>query len=138
MILLLGLNGCSGKGIPAGSTSDHLLRCGTPLVDGLPQALGPGAPLHDPDTERDLRELVAKGAMPGLVLYVDDCRATYARFQAAGVELTQEPIDRFGQVDAGFRGGSPSLGWSSATRVGWRSCSSCGPDGPVDSADASR
>lgn len=77
----------------------------------------PGAPLHDPDTEQDLRELVAKGAMPGLVLYVDDCRATYARFQAAGVELTQEPIDRFGQVDAGFRDPSGN-GWKMIERGG--------------------
>jgi catechol 2,3-dioxygenase-like lactoylglutathione lyase family enzyme len=70
----------------------------------------PGAPLHDPDTEQELRELVAKGAMPGLVLYVDDCRATCERLAAAGVELTQEPIARFGQVDAGLRDPSGN-GW---------------------------
>jgi catechol 2,3-dioxygenase-like lactoylglutathione lyase family enzyme len=63
----------------------------------------PGPPLHDPHTERALRELLAKGAMPGLVLYVDDCVATYERLQAAGVEVTQAPTERFGQVDADFR-----------------------------------
>lgn len=70
----------------------------------------PGPPLHDSDTEASLRELVAKGAMPGLVLHVDDCRAEYARMEEAGVELTQEPIERFGNVDAGFRDPSGN-GW---------------------------
>ena len=70
----------------------------------------PGPPVHDPDTEHALRELVAKGAMPGLVLHVEDCRAEYARMTAAGVEFHQEPIDRFGNVDAGFRDPSGN-GW---------------------------
>ncbi len=70
----------------------------------------PGPPLHDPDTERALRELIAKGSMPGLVLHVDDCRAEYARMLAAGVEFTQEPIERFGNIDAGFRDPSGN-GW---------------------------
>ncbi len=30
-------------------------------------------------------------------------RMTYERLRAAGVEFTQEPIDRYGSVDAGFR-----------------------------------
>lgn len=70
----------------------------------------PGPPLHDPATERALRELVAKGAMPGLILHVADCRATVARLAAAGVEITQEPVERFGNVDAGFRDPSGN-GW---------------------------
>ena len=41
--------------------------------------------------------------MPPLVLAVDDCRAAYARMLAKGVEFTQEPVDRYGTVDAGFR-----------------------------------
>jgi catechol 2,3-dioxygenase-like lactoylglutathione lyase family enzyme len=63
----------------------------------------PGPPLHDPDTEQALRALVAKGAMPGLVLHVRDCRAECERMRAAGVELIQEPVERFGNIDAGFR-----------------------------------
>jgi catechol 2,3-dioxygenase-like lactoylglutathione lyase family enzyme len=70
----------------------------------------PGPPLHDAATAESLKTLVAKGAMPGLVLHVDDCRATYAKWQAAGVEFTQEPIDRYGTVDAGFRDPSGN-GW---------------------------
>lgn len=70
----------------------------------------PGPPVHDAATAAALAELVAKGAMPALVLTVDDCRAAHARMAAAGVEFTQEPIDRFGTVDAGFRDPSGN-GW---------------------------
>lgn len=63
----------------------------------------PGAPMQDAATAQALRALVAKGAMPPLVLTVDDCRATHAQWQARGVEFTQEPVERFGSVDAGFR-----------------------------------
>jgi hypothetical protein len=34
---------------------------------------------------------------------VDDCSAAYAQLRAAGMEFTQEPVDRCGAVDAGFR-----------------------------------
>ncbi|HVW48921.1 MAG TPA: VOC family protein [Trinickia sp.] len=63
----------------------------------------PGPPMHDEATAQSLRAMVAKGAMPPLVLAVDDCRATYERLRERGVEFTQEPIDRYGSVDAGFR-----------------------------------
>jgi catechol 2,3-dioxygenase-like lactoylglutathione lyase family enzyme len=70
----------------------------------------PGPPVHDAAAAQTLREMVAKGAMPPLVLVVDDCRAAYHRMRADGVEFTQEPIDRFGAVDAGFRDPSGN-GW---------------------------
>jgi catechol 2,3-dioxygenase-like lactoylglutathione lyase family enzyme len=63
----------------------------------------PGPPMHDPATAQALRAMVAKGAMPSLVLEVDDCRASYERLHAKGVEFTQEPVSRYGTVDAGFR-----------------------------------
>ena len=63
----------------------------------------PQPPVLDEATARSVREIVAKGAMPPLVLMVDDCRGSYERMLASGVEFTQEPIDRFGTVDAGFR-----------------------------------
>lgn len=63
----------------------------------------PGPPVHDAATAQALDELVAKGAMPSLVLNVADCRAEYARMKAKGVEFTQEPTERYGNVDAGFR-----------------------------------
>ncbi|WP_321798140.1 VOC family protein [Caballeronia sp. J97] len=63
----------------------------------------PGSPIHDDATAQTLRAMVAKGAMPALVLSVADCRATCERLKASGVEFTQEPVDRYGSVDAGFR-----------------------------------
>jgi catechol 2,3-dioxygenase-like lactoylglutathione lyase family enzyme len=70
----------------------------------------PQPPTVDAGTAQSLREAVAKGAMPPLVLVVDDCRAEHARLSAAGVEFTQEPVDRYGTVDAGFRDPSGN-GW---------------------------
>jgi catechol 2,3-dioxygenase-like lactoylglutathione lyase family enzyme len=74
---------------------------------GLFRAL---APTVDEATAQTIDEVVAKGAMPPLVLVVDDCRATHARLQSAGVEFTQEPVERFGSVDASFRDPSGN-GW---------------------------
>jgi catechol 2,3-dioxygenase-like lactoylglutathione lyase family enzyme len=68
------------------------------------------SPTIDAATSQSVREIVAKGAMPPLVLVVDDCRAAYDRMRAKGVEFTQEPIDRYGTVDAGFRDPSGN-GW---------------------------
>lgn len=70
----------------------------------------PGPPVHDAATAQTLDEVVAKGAMPPLVLAVDDCRAAYERLHALGVEFTQEPVERYGSVDAGFRDPSGN-GW---------------------------
>jgi catechol 2,3-dioxygenase-like lactoylglutathione lyase family enzyme len=70
----------------------------------------PGPPVHDEGTAQSLRAIVAKGAMPPLVLVVKDCRAAYDRLRGKGVEFMQEPIDRFGTVDAGFRDPSGN-GW---------------------------
>jgi catechol 2,3-dioxygenase-like lactoylglutathione lyase family enzyme len=70
----------------------------------------PGPPVHDSATAQALNAMVAKGAMPPLVLQVDDCRAAHARMKTNGVEFIQEPIDRFGTVDAGFRDPSGN-GW---------------------------
>ncbi|CAG1016728.1 lactoylglutathione lyase [Burkholderiaceae bacterium] len=70
----------------------------------------PGPPVHDAATAQTLQAAVAKGAMPPLVLAVADCRAAHERMCARGVEFTQEPIDRYGTVDAGFRDPSGN-GW---------------------------
>jgi catechol 2,3-dioxygenase-like lactoylglutathione lyase family enzyme len=70
----------------------------------------PQPPTVDEATAATLNEAVAKGAMPPLVLVVDDCRADYARYRDAGVEFTQEPIERYGSIDASFRDPSGN-GW---------------------------
>lgn len=70
----------------------------------------PGPPVLDEATAQAARAIVAKGAMPPLVLAVDDCRASCDEMRARGVEFTQEPVDRYGNVDAGFRDPSGN-GW---------------------------
>jgi catechol 2,3-dioxygenase-like lactoylglutathione lyase family enzyme len=72
--------------------------------------IAPGLPVHDEATAQTLRAMVAKGAMPPLVLSVADCRAAYERMREHGVEFTQAPADRYGTVDAGFRDPSGN-GW---------------------------
>src|SRR5450755_4452560 len=64
--------------------------------------LMPGPPVLDEATAQTLRA-IAKGAMPPLLLGVDDCRAAYNRMRAPGVEFTREPVSRYGNVEAGFR-----------------------------------
>ncbi|MFO0564937.1 MAG: VOC family protein [Polyangiaceae bacterium] len=70
----------------------------------------PGPPTHDAATAETLEAMVAKGAMPPLVLVVEDCRAAYQKMKQAGVEFTQEPTERYGSVDANFRDPSGN-GW---------------------------
>jgi catechol 2,3-dioxygenase-like lactoylglutathione lyase family enzyme len=70
----------------------------------------PQPPTIDDATARTVSEIVAKGAMPPLVMIVDDCRAAHERMRAKGVEFTQEPVARFGAVDASFRDPSGN-GW---------------------------
>ncbi len=70
----------------------------------------PQPPTMDATTAQTMEEAVAKGAMPPLVLVVDDCRSAYDALSAKGVEFTQEPTDRYGAVDASFRDPSGN-GW---------------------------
>jgi len=70
----------------------------------------PGPPVLDAATAQTVSAMVAKGAMPPLVLSVSDCRAAYRDMLAKGVEFTQEPVERYGTVDAGFRDPSGN-GW---------------------------
>ena len=70
----------------------------------------PQAPTVDEATAETLNEVVAKGAMPPLVFIVGDCRAAFEQFRARGVEFTQEPVERYGSVDASFRDPSGN-GW---------------------------
>ena len=67
-------------------------------------------PTIDDLTAQALSEVVAKGAMPPLVFVVDDCRGAYDELRKRGVEFTQEPIERYGSIDASFRDPSGN-GW---------------------------
>ena len=64
----------------------------------------PGPPLHDDATGAQLRELVSKGAMTGLVFQTDDTRGLYETLRARGVtDFTQEPTEHFYGTDMGIR-----------------------------------
>jgi catechol 2,3-dioxygenase-like lactoylglutathione lyase family enzyme len=64
----------------------------------------PGPPLHDENTADRLRELMAKGALSGLVFIADDVRALYDALRERGVtDFTQEPTEHFYGVDMGLR-----------------------------------
>jgi uncharacterized glyoxalase superfamily protein PhnB len=64
----------------------------------------PGAPLHDEATAEQIRELVTKGAIGGLVFVTDDARGLYDELRERGVtDFTQEPTDHFYGTDMGLR-----------------------------------
>jgi catechol 2,3-dioxygenase-like lactoylglutathione lyase family enzyme len=64
----------------------------------------PGPPVQDEATASQIRELVTKGAMGGLVFHTDDARALYETLKKRGVtDFTQEPIDHFYGTDMGIR-----------------------------------
>jgi catechol 2,3-dioxygenase-like lactoylglutathione lyase family enzyme len=63
----------------------------------------PGPPAYDDATAEQIRELVAKGATSGVIIATDDCRGTYERLKADGVEVTQEPTERFYGTDCALR-----------------------------------
>lgn len=53
---------------------------------------------------RTILELIAKGSYGALTLASDDLDATFARLEAAGAEVLQEPIDQdYGVRDCAFR-----------------------------------
>jgi catechol 2,3-dioxygenase-like lactoylglutathione lyase family enzyme len=63
----------------------------------------PGGPALDPGTAEQVRELMAKGIIGGVIFQTDDCRATYEDLRARGVEFTEEPNERPYGIDAAFR-----------------------------------
>ena len=64
----------------------------------------PGPPAYDDTTAAQIRELVTKGAAGGgMIFETDDCRGTYESLKAAGVEFTQEPVERFYGTDCALR-----------------------------------
>ena len=64
----------------------------------------PGPPLHDAATAAQLRELITKGALGGLVFITDDARGLYQTLRGRGVtDFTQEPTEHFYGTDMGIR-----------------------------------
>jgi catechol 2,3-dioxygenase-like lactoylglutathione lyase family enzyme len=64
----------------------------------------PGPPVQDEATAEQLRELITKGAMGGVVFLADDVRGLYETLKSRGVtDFTQEPTDHFYGTDMGIR-----------------------------------
>jgi catechol 2,3-dioxygenase-like lactoylglutathione lyase family enzyme len=64
----------------------------------------PGPPLHDEATAEQLRELITKGALNGLVFTTEDVRKLHETLKARGVtDFTHEPTDHFYGTDMGLR-----------------------------------
>ena len=64
----------------------------------------PGPPVQDEATASQLRELITKDAMGGLVFQTEDVRGLYETLKKRGVtDFTQEPADHFYGTDMGIR-----------------------------------
>ena len=60
-------------------------------------------PIVDAETAETIDTLIAKGVGGSLFLEVEDCRGTFDDLVAKGVEVIQEPMERFYGIDAAFR-----------------------------------
>jgi catechol 2,3-dioxygenase-like lactoylglutathione lyase family enzyme len=65
--------------------------------------LVPGPPPLSDEVAEQVKGLIAHGAIGSCIFEVDDCQATYEELKGRGVEFTQEPMERFYGIDAGFR-----------------------------------
>jgi catechol 2,3-dioxygenase-like lactoylglutathione lyase family enzyme len=64
----------------------------------------PGPPVQDEATAAQLRELISKGAMSGVVFVTDDVRGLYETLKERGVtDFIQEPADNFYGTDMALR-----------------------------------
>lgn len=63
----------------------------------------PNAPHYPEQEQAALRDLVTKGMAGAKFIYTDDCQKTFETLKAAGVEITEEPTERFYGIDMGAR-----------------------------------
>jgi catechol 2,3-dioxygenase-like lactoylglutathione lyase family enzyme len=64
----------------------------------------PGPPVQDDAAAAQIRELITKGALGGLVFQTDDARGLYETLKERGVtDFTQEPIEHAYGTDMGVR-----------------------------------
>ena len=63
----------------------------------------PGPPAVDGESAEMIFEMMARGALGPGIIRTDDCRRTCAELEARGVELTQQPDERFYGIDAAVR-----------------------------------
>jgi predicted enzyme related to lactoylglutathione lyase len=63
----------------------------------------PGAPVMDQQTDKQLRDLIAKGFAGTLFLTTDDIQAAYKELNARGIEFAEKPEQRPYGIDSSFR-----------------------------------
>jgi catechol 2,3-dioxygenase-like lactoylglutathione lyase family enzyme len=63
----------------------------------------PGAPVMDPETAEQVKNLMAKGFAGTIFLTTDDVQAAYEELKARGVEFTEQPEERPYGIDSAFR-----------------------------------
>jgi catechol 2,3-dioxygenase-like lactoylglutathione lyase family enzyme len=69
---------------------------------------------HDDQTAKELRALVAKGALGAAAWETEDCRKTFEELSARGVTFLSEPAERPYGIEAVFRDDSGN--WFSLTQ----------------------
>jgi catechol 2,3-dioxygenase-like lactoylglutathione lyase family enzyme len=79
--------------------------------------MDPDHSMLDPVAAKQVRELVAKGALSPGVMSTTDCRGDYERLAAAGVEFLQPPAERPYGIEAVLRDNSGN--WYSFTQRLW-------------------
>jgi predicted enzyme related to lactoylglutathione lyase len=63
----------------------------------------PGAPVMDPETGEQVRDLMGKGFAGTVFLTTDDVHADYEQLKARGVEFSEQPEERPYGIDSAFR-----------------------------------
>ncbi|WP_329249828.1 VOC family protein [Actinoallomurus sp. NBC_01490] len=63
----------------------------------------PGAPVMDPETADQVRDLMAKGFGGTVFLTTDDIQTTYKELLGRGVEFVEEPVEQPYGMDTSFR-----------------------------------
>ena len=103
-----------GEGFEAGGEGFRWLTVGLPDQPDVELILADPRMGHDEETARQLRELVAKGALGAGVMTTEDCRKTYEELSARGVTFLGEPAERPYGIEAVFRDDSGN--WFSLTQ----------------------
>jgi catechol 2,3-dioxygenase-like lactoylglutathione lyase family enzyme len=63
----------------------------------------PGPPVMDADSAEQIKTLVGKGWLGGVMLQTDDVRKEFEELKSRGVEFTEEPEERPYGIDSAFR-----------------------------------
>lgn len=58
---------------------------------------------RDEESASQISELMAKGEASMVILKTDDCQATFDELKSGGVEVVEEPVDRFYGIDCAVR-----------------------------------